>query len=187
MCPSQRNSLLFVLEALDPGGSKVIKFDVTNVKTFFPYHAAFQIHVGYSKYTIKCIFIDEGTATCMMSLVCWKALNSLTLSQSPTILTSFEGHSFLPHGILPTFSIHLCRKTMEVDVMVVEAPLDYNLLLGCNWTYDMTTIASPSFILFSFLTMVIFPNNNISQDLGAICCNHMSLFCPCSICHNCLD
>jgi hypothetical protein len=27
---------------------------------------------------------------------------------------------------------------VEVDVEVVDAPLDYNLLLGCNWTYSMT-------------------------------------------------
>jgi hypothetical protein len=63
MCPSQRNSLLYALGALDPCGSKVIKFDVMDVKPRFPYHVAFQIHMGYSKYTIKRIVIDEGAAT----------------------------------------------------------------------------------------------------------------------------
>jgi hypothetical protein len=68
MCPSQRNSLLSVLGALDPCGSMVIKFYVTDVKLHLPYHVAFQIHVVYSKYTIKHIVIDEGVVTCMMSL-----------------------------------------------------------------------------------------------------------------------
>jgi hypothetical protein len=93
---------------------------------------AFQIHVEYSKYTIKCIFIDEGVATCMMSLTCWKSISSPTLSQSLTMLTAFDGHYFHPHSILPTFLVHLGGKTMEVDVEVVDAHLDYNLLLGSN-------------------------------------------------------
>jgi hypothetical protein len=80
MCPSERNALLSTLGALDPRGSKVIKFDVTDVKPRFPYHVAFQIHVGYSKYTFKHIVIDEGDATCVISPVCWKALDSPTLS-----------------------------------------------------------------------------------------------------------
>jgi hypothetical protein len=134
--------LLSVLGDLDPRASKVIKFDIIDVKPFLPYHVAFQIHVGYSKYTIKRTVVDEGTATCVMSLVCWKALGSLTLSQSPTMLTSFDYHSFHPHGILLAFLVQLGGKIVEVDVVVVDAPLDYNLLLGHNWNYAMTTIVS---------------------------------------------
>jgi hypothetical protein len=44
-CPSQRNSLLSALGALEPSGSKVIKFDVIYVESCLPYHVAFQIHV----------------------------------------------------------------------------------------------------------------------------------------------
>jgi hypothetical protein len=105
MCPSQRNALLSALGDLDACGSKVIKFDVTNVKPRLPYHVAFQIHVDYSKYTIKHIVIDEGVATCVMSLTCWKAIGSPTLSQSPNMLTSFDVYSFHPHDILPTFLV----------------------------------------------------------------------------------
>jgi hypothetical protein len=153
MCPSQRNAFLFALGALDPSGSKVIKFDVTDVKPCLPYHVAFQIHVGYSKYTIKRVVVDEGTATCVMSLICWKALDSLTLSKSLNMLTSFDGHSFHPHGILPTFLVQLGGKTVEVEVEVVDAPLDYNLLLGHNWTYSMISLYHLSSVLFVFLMM----------------------------------
>ena len=131
-CPSQRNALLSTLGALEPSGSKLTKFDVTDVKPHFPYHVAFQIHVDYSKYTIKHAVVDEGYATRVIFLVCWKSLGSPTLSKSLNMLTSFDGHSFYPHGILPTFSNQLGEKTVEVEVEVLDAPLDYNLLLGHN-------------------------------------------------------
>jgi hypothetical protein len=150
MCPSQRNVVLSSLGALEPSGSKVIKFDVMDVKPHLPYDVAFQIHVEYSKYTIKHVVFDEGVATCVMSLICWKALISPTLSKSSNMLTYFENHSFHPHDILPTFPVQLGGKTVEVEVEVVDAPLDYNLLLGCNWTYAMIAIVSSVFCTLCF-------------------------------------
>jgi hypothetical protein len=84
------------------------------------------------------VVVKEGVETCVMSLFYWKAIDSPTLSQSTTILTAFDGRSFLPHGIILAFLIQLGGNMVEVDVEVVDAPLDYNLLLGCNWTYAMT-------------------------------------------------
>ena len=88
------STLLSSLGALDPCGLKVIKFDITDVKPHLPYHVAFQIHVEYMKITIKHIVIDEGVATCVTSLTCWKSIGSPTLSQFMTMLTSFDGRSF---------------------------------------------------------------------------------------------
>jgi hypothetical protein len=106
----------------------------------------------YSKYTIKQAVIDEGDATCMMSLVYWKALGSLTLFNSLNMLTTFDGHSFFPHGIILSFSVHLGGKIIEVEVQVVDVPLDYNLLLGCNWTYAMVVV------IFSIFHTLCFPH-----------------------------
>jgi hypothetical protein len=39
---------------------------------------------------------------------------------------------------------------VEVDVKVVDAPLDYNLLLGRNWTYAMTAVVSSIFHTLCF-------------------------------------
>jgi hypothetical protein len=39
---------------------------------------------------------------------------------------------------------------MEVDVEVVDTPLDYNLLLGRNWTYAMITVVSSIFHTLCF-------------------------------------
>ena len=41
---------------------------------------------------------------------------------------------------------------MSVEVEVIDAPLDYNLLLGRNWTYAMSAIASVIF------RVVVFPH-----------------------------
>jgi hypothetical protein len=124
MCPSLSNTLLFSLGFVDSFGSKVIIFDIIDVKNHFPYHVAFQIHVDYLKYTIKHTIINEGIATCMMSLTHWKSIGSPTLSQSTSMLTTFDGHSFHPHGILLTFLVQLGGKMMKVDVEVVDVPLD---------------------------------------------------------------
>jgi len=78
----------------------------------------------------------------MMSLACWKAISSPPLSQSITMLTTFDGSYFRPHDILPSFLVQLGEKTMEVEVEVVAVPLEYNILLGNNWTYTMIIIVS---------------------------------------------
>jgi hypothetical protein len=150
MCPTQRNTFLYALGDLYPSGSKVIKFNVADVKPWLPSRVAFQIHVEGMNITIKCIVINEGASTSIMSLYCWKAIGSPPLSQSMTMLTAFDGRSFRPHGILPTFLIQLGSKIVEVEVEVVYAPLDYNILLGHNWTYAMTTIVSLVFLILCF-------------------------------------
>jgi hypothetical protein len=78
----------------------------------------------------------------MMSLFCWKSLGSLTLSKSLNMLSAFDSQSFHPHGILLAFMVQLCGNMVEVEVEVVDAPLDYNLLLGHNWTYAMVIVVS---------------------------------------------
>jgi hypothetical protein len=95
--------------------------------------------------TIKCIFIDEGTSKSIMSLSCWKSIGSSSLSLSMTILTAFNGHLFRPHGIVPAFLVQLGENTMEVEVKVVDVILEYNVLVGHNFTYYMTLVVSSIF------------------------------------------
>jgi hypothetical protein len=105
MPASQRNDLLSSLGSLDQCGLKVIKFDITDVRPRLSYHVAFQIHMEYTKITIKRIVIDEGDSTCMISLTYWKSIISLNLSHSMTMLTAFDGCSFQPHGIIHAFMV----------------------------------------------------------------------------------
>ena len=65
-----------------------------------------------------------------MSVAYWKAIGSLTLSQSPNTLEAFDERDSHPFGILPCLPITLEGKTVEVQVEVVDTNLTYNLLLG---------------------------------------------------------
>ena len=66
------------------------------------------------------------------------------------MLIAFDGRSFRPHEILPSLKVHLGGKTVAIEVEVVDALLDYNLLLGRNWMYGMQVVASSLFRIYSF-------------------------------------
>ena len=85
-----------------------------------------------------------------MSQACWLNLGSPTLTLPSNSLKAFDGHTFLPKGYLASFPITLSGKTVNMDVEVVECHLDYNLLLGCSWSYAMTAIVSSVFRLIRF-------------------------------------
>jgi hypothetical protein len=86
----------------------------------------------------------------MISLACWQAIGQPVLSPSLTLPTAFDGHSFQPHGIIPSFPMQLGGKIMCVEVEVVDASLDYNLLLGRIWTYSMQAMVATVFQVFLF-------------------------------------
>ena len=69
------------------------------------------------------------------------------------MLTAFDGRSFSPHDIIPSLKVCLGGKTIAIEVEVVDAPLNYNLLLGQNWMYSMQAVAS------SVFRVVCFPHN----------------------------
>ena len=66
------------------------------------------------------------------------------------MLKAFDGHVFKLHGIVPSFPITLGGKTVNVEVEVVDAPIDYNLLLGRSWTYVMEVVPSSYFRCIKF-------------------------------------
>jgi hypothetical protein len=156
--PSQRKALLAALGSAETCNPGMIMLDTTDLKPHLPYHVAFQIVVAYTMKTFtQNIFrtvVDEGASTCMMSLACWKAIGQPILSPSPTLLTAFDGHSFRPHGIIPSFPMQLGGKTMCVEVEVVDASLDYNILLGRSWTYAMQAVVATVFGSCCFHTRV---------------------------------
>ena len=129
-CPSQRKYFLSALGVNDDNSSSVIKFETMGVQPRLPYYVSLLIHVVCLNKTVKCIVIDEGAATSVMSLSCWKGLGSPELSQSATMLTTFDGRSFWLHRIIPSLKFQLGGKTVAIDVEVVDAPLYYNILRG---------------------------------------------------------
>jgi len=149
-CPSQRKSLLLAIGGIDPADSDLITFDLEGHTPTLPHQIAFLIEVIINTKMIHCTVIDEGASTCIMSVACWKAIGSPTLSQSPTTLEAFDGRESRPFGILQHFPISLAGKTVEVEVEVVDANLTYNLLLRHSWTYAMQAVASSLFRVIRF-------------------------------------
>ena len=122
----------FRLGVNNDNSSSVIKFETTGLQPCLPYYVSLLFHVECLNMTVKRTMINEGVATFVMSLLCWKGLGSLELSNSGTMLTDFDGRSFRSHGILPSLKVRLGGKIVAIEVEVVDAPLDYNLLLGRN-------------------------------------------------------
>jgi hypothetical protein len=152
--PAQRKALLTALGSIETCNSGTIMLDTTDLKPRLPYHVTFQIVVAHPTKTFTWnIFrtvVDEGASTCVMLLACWKAIGQPELSPSPTLLTAFDGRSFRPHGIIPSFPMQLGGKTVCVEVEVVDAPIDYNLLLGHSWTYAMQAVVTTVFCILLF-------------------------------------
>jgi hypothetical protein len=153
-CLAQRKSLLTALGSTKTCNPGTIMLDTTNLKPHMPYHVEFQIVVAHPIKTFaRNIFrtvVDEGASTCVVSLACWKAIGQPVLSPSPTLLIAFNGRSFRPHGIIPSFPMQLGGKTVCVEVEVVDTPLDYNILLGWSWTYAMQAVVAKVFQVLLF-------------------------------------
>ena len=60
-------------------------------------------------------------------------------------LKDFDGHGFQPYGLLPSIHVELGGKSVSIHIEVIDAPLDYNLLLGHNRFYAMQAVASTIF------------------------------------------
>jgi hypothetical protein len=85
-----------------------------------------------------------------MSVTCWKAIISPSLTESHNTLKAFNGSDFKPYGVLPSLPITLEGKIVQVEVEVFDAPLDYNLLLGRSWIDSMRVVVSTLFGVIHF-------------------------------------
>jgi hypothetical protein len=141
---------LKAIGGIDPTDMNLIVFDLEDHIPRLPPQLAFQIQVVVSDKNICRTVIDEGVSTCVMSFACWKAIGSPPLNESKNTLKAFNGSGFKPYGVLPSFSVTLEGKTVQVEVEVFDAPLDYNLLLGRSWIDSMHTVVSTLFHVVHF-------------------------------------
>jgi hypothetical protein len=65
-------------------------------------------------------------------------------------MLSFNRRTSQPLGILPQFPVTLGGKTVFIDVMVIQDPLDFSLLLGGDYVYAMKAIMSTLFHVIYF-------------------------------------
>ena len=86
-----------------------------------------------------------------------------------------DGKLFRPHWILPSLKVRLGGKTVAIEVEVVDVPLEYNILLGRNWMYNMQAVASSLFrvVCFPFNGKIVtidqmsFKNLSVTTSSGA--------------------
>jgi hypothetical protein len=149
-CPIQRKALLKDIGGIDPTDMNLIIFYLEDHIPKLPPQLAFQIQVIVSEKNICRTVIDEGASTCVMSITCWKAIVSPPLTESHNMLQAFNGSGFKPNGVLPSLPITLEGKTVNVEVEVFDALLDYNLLLGCSWIDSMRAVVSTLFYVVHF-------------------------------------
>jgi hypothetical protein len=149
-CPIQQKALLKAISGIDPTDTNLIIFYLEYHIPRLPPQLAFQIQVIVSDKNICRNVIDEGASMCVMSITCWKAIDSPSLNKSHNKLKAFNGSGFKPYGVLPSFPIMLEGKMVQVEVEVFDAPLDYNLLLGRSWIDSMIVVVSTLFRVVHF-------------------------------------
>jgi hypothetical protein len=142
--------MLSAIGAIDVETSNVIMFSLDHFKPRLSHQLTFQIRSVVHGKIIHHTILDEGASTCIMSLSCWKVVGSPSLNQSPTTLKYFDGRDFKPYGILNSLVVEIGGKKISVEVEVVDAPLDYNLLLGHSWFYAMSIVSSSIFHTLQF-------------------------------------
>jgi hypothetical protein len=86
-----------------------------------------------------------------MFVTCWKSIDSPFLTESHNTLKYFNGTGFKPYGVLPSLSMTLEGKEVNVEVEVFDAPLDYNLLLDLSWIDSMRVVVSTLFRVLHFM------------------------------------
>jgi hypothetical protein len=132
-CSTQGKVLLKDIGGIDPSNTNLIIFDLEYHIPRLPPQLAFQLALN-----------------CVMSITCWKSIGSPALTESQNTLKYFNGTGFKPYGVLTSLSIMLERKVLNFKVEVFDAPLDYNLLLGCSLIDSMHAFVSTLFHVLHF-------------------------------------
>ena len=94
--------------------------------------------------------VDEGASISILSSTVWKSLGSPHLMPAIDQILAFNRRPTTPLGIIPLLPITLGGKTIRIDVMVVQGPLDFNLLLGHDYVYVMKDVVSTLFRVMHF-------------------------------------
>jgi hypothetical protein len=152
-CPSQRKSLLSSLGAIDTADTQLITFDSDNGEPCLPAQVAFQIPVKIWNTTVYRCTIDEGASTCIMSKDIWQKIGSPEIVPSTITLQAYEGRPTSSKGLCQNVPIEIGGKTILLDIEVIDAHLDYNILFRRSYMYAMKAVAS------SMFRTMMFPHN----------------------------
>ena len=94
--------------------------------------------------------VDEGASVSILYSTAWKALGSPQLVPANNQILVFNRRPTAHLGTLPYLPITLGGKTVYIDVMVVQHPLYFDLLLGHDYVYAMKDVVSTLFRVIHF-------------------------------------
>jgi len=94
--------------------------------------------------------VDEATSISILFFTAWQALDSPQLVCITQNMLAFNKTISESLGILPELLITLEGKNVYIDIMVVQVPLDFNLILGRDYVYGMKVVISTLFGVMSF-------------------------------------
>ena len=134
-----------------PPSSLVASFDWSRFAGYhLPSYVPFEITIQEFNVVVRNTIIDEGASVSVLSSTTWQAFGSPPLAPVTQNLLTFNRRTSQPLGILPRLPVTLGGKTVHMDVMVVPGPLDFNLLLGRDYTYAMGALVSSLFRVACF-------------------------------------
>jgi hypothetical protein len=147
---SERGGIPLIPSTLLPS-PRMVSFDWNDlVEPHLPSSAPFQIRVEVNSTNIYRCIVDEGAFASILSSSVWKVLGSLEIVSSSHELLDFDRHPSEYLGVLPQLPISLGGKTVLVDVIVVQGPLDFNMLLEHDYVYAMNVVVSTLFWVMHF-------------------------------------
>jgi hypothetical protein len=140
-----------LIPSTPPTSPRMVSFDWNDlVEPHLPSVAHFQIRVEVNSTNIYRCIVDEGSSASILSSSVWKVLGSPELVSSPHELLAFDRCASEYLGILPQLPISLGGKIGRVNVIVVQGPLDFNILLECDYVYAMNVVVSTLFWVMHF-------------------------------------
>ena len=89
-----------------------------------------------------------------MSKNVWQKLGAPELKPSIITLRAYDGRPSTHVGLFQNVPVSLAGKTVHIDIKVLDAHLDYSILLGRSYMYTMYAIES------SILCIMMFPHEN---------------------------
>ena len=95
-----------------------------------PSSAPFEIKVKVEPYTTAFCIVDEGASVSILSARAGRGMGSPFLVLDTSQLLAFYRRTCIALGILAQTPVTLGGNTILVDFMVIEDPLDFNMLLG---------------------------------------------------------
>jgi hypothetical protein len=148
--PTQRKSLLSTLGSVDPDDTRLITFDLDSREPHLPTLVEFQIPIRIQNITVHRCIIDAGASTCIMSKNVWQKLGSPKIVPSAITLRAYDGRPSSPKGLFQNVPVEFRGKTILIDIEVIDAPLDYNILFGHSYMYAMKEIYTSVFQTMMF-------------------------------------